>query len=330
MPSSPAKDDPSLDTIPSECEKPTAKLVEATGPGPFITLGWLQHVDETANAASPTTQAEKPSARVWRSRHHRKRLASPEELQREAIVRVAARCLWMPSDLNWWIGSIFAIGATCFAVASLFVLSPSLATLAGQTDTTINQIYFAGSIPFTLAAYLQLFQAANMPPKPNERPANGASRAVRLIGWKPDDIGWLSCALQFLGTLLFNVNTFNAMQPSLSWSQYNVSVWIPNFVGSVLFLASGYLAFIETCHTFWAWRHASLAWWIVFINLLGCIGFMISAVLAIQLSQTPSPTMTTLSVVFTLQGAVCFFLGAILMLPETALKAETANSESGV
>jgi hypothetical protein len=40
---------------------------------------------------------------------------------------------------------------------------------------------------------------------------------VRWFGWSPRDIGWLSCALQFIGTLLFNVNTFDAMLPDLSW-----------------------------------------------------------------------------------------------------------------
>ncbi len=107
------------------------------------------------------------------------------------------------------------------------------------------------------------------------------------------------------------------MLPSRSWFETDLIVWIPNFVGSILFLASGYLAFIETGHRYWAWRPGNLSWWIVLINLLGCIGFMISALLAWTLPEPAAPWRETLSVTFTLQGAVCFFLGAVLMLPET-------------
>ena len=104
-----------------------------------------------------------------------------------------------------------------------------------------------------------------------------------LFGWRPHDIGWLSRALQFIGTILFNFNTFDAMIPSLNWFQQDLLIWVPDIVGSILFLASGYLAFIETCHAHWAWNPRSISWWVVFTNLLGCVGFMISALFAIVL-----------------------------------------------
>jgi hypothetical protein len=85
-----------------------------------------------------------------------------------------------------------------------------------------------------------------------------------------------------LGTLLFNANTFDAMLPGLGWLQQDLAVWIPDFVGSILFLASGYLAFGETCHTYWAWKPQSLSWWITFTNLFGCVAFMISAFFAFE------------------------------------------------
>lgn len=271
------------------------------GPWPFVTQHLVDHDGGTRL--------------LWSSRPHRKRLAHPERREPEALLRVFLRCLWMPGELNWWIGIIFAIGSTCFAMASLYLLCPALGVTSSRI---INRIYFAGSIPFTLAAYLQLYQAANAPPIVQER--SDDSRRRRLIGWNPENAGWLSCALQFVGTILFNVNTWNAMDSSMTWVQQNVWVWVPNVLGSILFLASGYLAFIETCHGYWAWRQKSLSWWIVFINLLGCLGFMVSALFAVNLSDTPDPMAVTISVFFTLQGAVCFFVGALLMLPEAAIK----------
>jgi hypothetical protein len=272
--------------------------VEATGPWPFIT----QCVFKDA----------RDSQQVWVSRVHRKGLARRARL---TDWHETGSWLWAPSELNWWIGTVFALGALLFAAGCLFSLSPSLDQWFKLTSTQINVIFFAGSIPFTTAAYLQLYQSANAPVGHS---ANAQTpRQRRLLGWRPKDIGWLSCALQFPGTVLFNFNTFDAMIPGLHWWQQDLEIWAPNIVGSILFLASGYLAFIETCHAYFAWKPRELSWWVTFINLLGCIGFMIAAVLAIVLPGKPNETINTLSVAFVLQGAVCFFLGSLLMLRET-------------
>jgi hypothetical protein len=121
-----------------------------------------------------------------------------------------------------------------------------------------------------------------------------------------------------VGTILFNFNTFDAMIPSLSWFEEDLVVWAPNIIGSILFLASGYLAFIEACHVYWGWQPRNISWWVVLINLLGCVGFLVSALFSIFLPGPPDTAMLTLAVAFTLQGAVCFFVGSLLMLPETA------------
>lgn len=214
----------------------------------------------------------------------------------------------MAQNLNRWIGIIFALGSLLFMLASVLSLVPAIAQAWSIDSSGINLIYFAGSIPFTIAAYLQLFQAAN--------PA-GTEQRRQLIGWQPSDLGWLSAALQFVGTLLFNINTFDAMIPSLDWLQQDLLIWAPDIVGSVLFLVSGYLAFVEMCHAYWAWKPKSIAWWCVFANLLGCVGFMISALFAIALPGTPSTEAVTISVLFTLLGAIGFLIGSLLMLPDS-------------
>lgn len=286
------------------------ECVKSEGPPPFITHRLFRHADG--------------SIREWLSRKHRKNLIAREIGLAEAVGKLLIRCLWMPRELNWWIGSVFALGASLFAIASIFSLAPDLAASLSLTGSQVNAIYFAGSIPFTTAAYLQLFQAANSGALPDEDPEQLGR--LKIFGWKPASVGWLSCALQFAGTILFNFNTFDAMLPSLSWFQIDLLVWIPNFLGSILFLASGYLAFIETGHRYWAWRPGNLSWWIVLINLLGCIGFMISAVLALTLPHSTAPWRETLSVAFTLQGAICFFLGAVLMFPETVREESLSES----
>lgn len=249
---------------------------------------------------------------IWESRAHRKQLVRGVAL---AHYKAVHDWFWAPKRMNWRIATLFALGAMLFMLGSVLCLTPALADLLGLTSRQVNAVFFAGSIPFTTAAYLQLFQAANAPRDPEP----DASVPVRrqFFGWRPRDIGWLSCALQFPGTVLFNFNTFDAMIPGLTWFQQDLEVWAPNIVGSILFLASGYLAFVETCHAHWAWKPRSLSWWITFINLLGCIGFMIAAIFAFVPSGTPNETWVTLSLAFTLQGAFCFFVGSCLMLPES-------------
>ncbi len=193
--------------------------------------------------------------------------------------------------------------------------------LIGKLANGVNQLPLqTGSIPFTTAAYLQLFQAVNagdFPPDSTRSP-----RWPTLFGWQTHNIGWLSCALQFVGTILFNFNTFDAMIPSLTWFQQDLVVWAPNIIGSILFLASGYLAFIESCHAHWAWKPTSLSWWVVFTNLLGCVGFIISALFAIVLPGPPNIETITLAVLFTLLGAIGFLFGSLLMLPEAIYAGE--------
>lgn len=271
------------------------QCVEENGPRPFVTRRVFQHEDG--------------SVLTWRSRHHRKGLVHRELIEAARLFDLIVRGLWLPGELNWWIGVVFAFGASLFAVASLFALWPEVA----PANVSVGLVYFAGSIPFTTAAYLQLYQAANAASVPGE---SEAPRQTAWLGWKPHDLGWLSCTLQFIGTLLFNMNTFDAMLPELGWQREDLLVWLPNILGSILFILSGYLAFIEVGHAYWRWKPGDLSWWVVFANLLGCVGFLVSAILAVGL-PTVDPMREAAATWFTLIGAVCFFGGSFLMLPET-------------
>jgi len=290
-------------------KKPTLDdelTVEATGPGPFITRRIYRLRDRRR--------------RIWQSREHRKKLARAEAIKLLSFGTLVFRCLWNPRQLNWWIGVIFALGATLFLVGSVLFLTPALARDWSLDTSSINAIFFAGSIPFTIAAYLQLFQAANA----DDFTAEGGTPTGETVffGWQPMNIGWLSCALLFAGTLLFNLNTFDAMLPNLNWLQEDLVIWAPNFLGSVLFLASGHLAFAEAGNSFLSWHPDGISWWVTFVNLFGCLAFMISAFFGFV---PPSPfafDAASISVLFTAIGAVGFLAGSLLMLPETAASAD--------
>ena len=216
---------------------------------------------------------------------------------------------------------VFAAGSLLFIAASLGSLFPKLWLHWKPGAQTINAIFFAGSIPFTVAAYLQLVQAAGAADattsaETDTLPAQPKCR-WNQCGWYPVHIGWLSCACQFAGTILFNFNTLDAMLPGINWFQQDLLIWVPNLLGSLLFLTSGYLAFAEAGHANWSWHPSSISWWVVAINLFGCISFLIAAVLAISLPDGPHPLLLRYSLAFTFLGACAFLIGALLMLPES-------------
>lgn len=265
------------------------------GPGRFVTC---------------QTYMQDGQERLWQSRHHRKSLSRDLQMA-ELDLSLLLRALFMPRQINWWIGGGFAIGALLFVAGSVMSFLPG----AFLSVTGANLVYFLGSLFFTTAAGLQLFQSANSGEFKAEQGARLRGPVV-LIGWKPKDIGWLSSAAQFVGTLLFNANTLDALIGGGNWLWQDLTIWGPDVAGSLLFLISGYLAVTETCHGWWRWQPRSLSWWLVMINLSGCAAFMISAFFAFVAPSGGDPDRVTLAVAFTLVGAVGFLLGSLLMLAE--------------
>ena len=244
-------------------ETPSGEVI-SSGPWPFITHRRYRTLGQPD--------------KIWRSRNHRKKLTGHGDFRRLGLKWLLAWPSRPAQRLNWWIGILFAIGSLLFMAGSVLALFPGVAARFGIDGAVTNAVFFAGSIPFSGAAYLQLHQAGRA-----AAPASGQKvRGGVLVGWKPMDIGWLGCALQFGGTLLFNFNTYDAMRVGLTRVQYDLTVWTPDFIGSALFLASGYLAFIENGHAHWTWLPGNISWQVTFANLLGCGAFMVSAILAFE------------------------------------------------
>lgn len=170
-------------------------------------------------------------------------------------------------------------------------------------------ILFVGSIFFTTAAYLQVYEVVNEPdPESRIRP-----RAV-WMRLEPAKIGWWASIVQFAGTLLFNVNTFAATRV-LSRAEQEAWSWTPNAIGSMFFLIASYLAYAEVCRGWAGVQPKNISWWIVVINMLGSIAFGVSAVASFVLPDGAAWS-ASLANLFTCLGAVCFFAAAYLLLPE--------------
>ena len=249
---------------------------------------------------------------TWESRLHRKGLEAAFLKDFKSVRKAFWNGFKKVATLNWWISMVFALGSLLFVLGSVFSLWPSLALHFKLSLLAVNTIFFLGSIPFTTAAFLQLLQVYLA----NKKLSKSKDFESKKKGSNLWSIGFLSALFQFVGTLLFNINTFEGTKSNLSILESDLWIWIPDFAGSILFLVSGYLAFIEVGHRYWKWEIKSMSWWVVFINLLGCIAFMISAFFAFVPHRGASHFSIEMSLVFTLVGASCFFVGAVLMLPE--------------
>ena len=90
-------------------------------------------------------------------------------------------------------------------------------------------------------------------------------------------------------------------------------VWRPDFYGSILFLVSSAFAILALGRVL-SWRPREAAWWVAWLNMIGSIAFMASAIGAFVIPRTDSAVDLTLADRGTLVGAVCFFIGALLAI----------------
>ena len=115
--------------------------------------------------------------------------------------------------------------------------------------------------------------------------------------------------------MLFNLNTIDALLDSLDTEQTNRLVWAPDFFGSIAFLVASHLAWLVVCQRLWCVRRDDADWWVAALNYVGSIFFMLSAIASFTLTTTGEALNTTIVNSGTFLGAVCFLVGAYLLLP---------------
>ena len=196
-----------------------------------------------------------------------------------------------PDALAGWdrlIAAGFALGSLCFIVGPF----PGVVQLVGPGADAV--IFFAGSILFTFAASVELRQAT-------------LRRGARFGA----DATWWSAAVQWIGTLLFNLDTYDAMRTGLSSHQEDRLIWTPDLIGSVCFLVSGALAYRVATRG----AHRGRGWHMAVINLAGCVLFMVSAVASYVVPDTGSILALAAANWTTSLGAACFLICAVLLWP---------------
>ncbi|MFZ4519539.1 MAG: hypothetical protein ACOYOP_14195 [Microthrixaceae bacterium] len=262
--------------------------VRRSGLGPFVTRVRYRRPDGT--------EVE------WTSRGHRKGRPVDEigpAAARPPRPKVPRR--------TWWIATLFAVGSACFALGSF---PPYLDAVSARTDALT---FFIGSVFFTAAAALSFVEAAAAPDAVRADP-RGAGHRFALL--RTRSIDWWATIVQLAGTLWFNAMTFRALADNYDSSDVNQFVWRPDVFGSIAFLVASYLAWAEVCDGPGSVRSHDVSWWVVTLNLAGSVAFGVSAVGAFTLPSTGDVTSFRLDNGGTFVGAICFLVGAVLLIPE--------------
>jgi hypothetical protein len=193
-------------------------------------------------------------------------------------------------------GSLFAIGA---AISQAHVGGPRLAAV----------VYMVGGVFFSTGGYASVLLAINAPHR--RRDGRWASAPWRWWAREPTNFDYLAAVVLFAGTLVFAINLIDSLLGEMTPTQVDRLVWNPDIIGCLLFLISGHLAMVDIAGSWWRLRAEGLGWWIVSINQLGSVLFMVAAVASFVRADGD---MIAVGIANwgTLTGALCFaFAGAL-------------------
>ncbi|MGZ4730158.1 MAG: hypothetical protein ACXWB2_20785, partial [Acidimicrobiales bacterium] len=200
---------------------------------------------------------------------------------------------WQPGRSDWQVAALFIVGSSCFALGAL----PLYADAVGAAADGVT--YFVGSIFFTSAALLQVLISAGVI-RPDARPRSSIRWRGRVRS--PDRPEWWAGVVQFVGTLMFNISTYEAMQQGLTAAQANRRVWTPDARGCIAFLVASGLAYADVRRPWLRWRPRDLGWSVATLNMAGSIAFAISALGAYVVPSTGNLASITLDNLGTFVG----------------------------
>ena len=186
----------------------------------------------------------------------------------------------------------FAIGSTLFALGAV----PFYAERVGPIVT--NATFAAGAVFFTLAAFIQLALSGRRPPR------QGSSRADRA--------DWWAAAVQFAGTLFFNLSTITALAAAIIVDLPGKGGWRPDAWCSICFLVASTFAVVATTDREGLWDPHARTWRCTWLNMAGSVFFGISAVGAYVIPETGSLVNEIWANLGTFLGALCFLVAALL------------------
>jgi hypothetical protein len=188
----------------------------------------------------------------------------------------------------------------------LFATGAALAQ-SGAAPSLYLSVYLVGGAFFSTGGFASLVQVVNEP----DEIGGIAPTSWRWWSREPRRPAWLSAAILFTGTLVFAINLIDSFIEGLGSVGEDRLVWSPDMVGCALFLVSGHLGLVAIGG--WRfWRRRDLGWWIVAVNQLGSVLFMVSAVASFVRPSDDDELAVGVANWGTFSGALCFAIAGVM------------------
>ncbi len=207
--------------------------------------------------------------------------------------------------LNRLAAIAFILGGSLFALGAVF------AQLGVVSTPIVNVTYLVGGFFFSLGGYLSILLAVNLVVG---SPGDTEERRLEVWGFLPQDRGWRSSTVLFVGTLFFAVSLVAAFAQGLTPRQSDGWIWFPDMIGCVCFLLSGHLAMLAVGDGHVVLRPSSLDWWIVAINQFGSLLFILAGLAAFVRPATSAEVNVGLVNWGTFAGAALFAIAGLVQL----------------
>lgn len=256
---------------------------------------------------------------LWESRHQRKGFG-PRLHRGAAVQRSGPALWWAPDRLAWWIAVVFMLGSALFVVGAWGSLVPH--AFGGEHPMSVfaETCYCIGAALYTASIYGQVVESLNADDRIEAGGQSFSPKRFRWIGFQPGRIQFMTPAVVFAGSLVFNYETVVALGATLDVLP-RLWLWGSSMLGSVLFLVSSFMQLAEAGHGYFRFKPRDCSWWVAVFFVLGSIGFVIGSLPGLDPTGLPTaeegPGALIVKVGF-LGGGVAFFAGSFLMLPELA------------
>jgi hypothetical protein len=181
-----------------------------------------------------------------------------------------------------------------------------------------------GGVFFSTGGYSSVLLAINAPHR--RRDGSWARASWRWWAREPRNYDYLAAAVLFAGTIVFGINLVDSLLGELTPTQENRLVWNPDIIGCALFLISGHLAMVDISGSWWPWaggrrlRGEGLGWWIVVVNQVGSVLFMVAAI-ASFVRADGDLIAVGIANWGTLTGALCFAVAGLAQFREPPTEA---------
>jgi len=207
-----------------------------------------------------------------------------------------------------------SVAAGAFLVGgSLFAIGAGLAQADIGDPRMVAVVYLVGGVFFSTGGYAPGLLAINAPHR--RRDGSWARGPWRWWAREPRSLDSLAAAVLFSGTIVFGINLVDSLLGDLTAAQEDRLVWSPDIIGCILFLVSGLLAMVDISGSWWRLRGEGLGWWIVFVNQVGSVLFMVSGVASFVRADGD---MIAVGIANwgTFGGAVCFAVAGFMQFYE--------------